>query len=66
MLNIENIDQKYYKVVNSKEWKEFQDKFNNCNNIFVLGHGIGCNMRLTYRTDLFFCLAADGYLDTSS
>ena len=39
MLNIENIDEKYYKVVNSKAWKEFQEKFNKCNNIFVLGHG---------------------------
>ena len=27
MLNIENIDEKYYKVVNSNAWKEFQEKF---------------------------------------
>ena len=39
MLNIENIDEKNFKVVNSKSWKSFQDKFNDCNNIFVLGHG---------------------------
>ena len=39
MLNIENIDEKYYKVVNSNAWKQFQEKFNDCNNIFVLGHG---------------------------
>ena len=39
MLNIENIDEKYYKVVNGEKWKEFQIKFNKCNNIFVLGHG---------------------------
>lgn len=39
MLNIENIDQLYYKVVNSPEWKELQEKFNNCDDIFVLGHG---------------------------
>ena len=39
MLNIENIDEKYYKVVHSEAWKEFQEKFNDCNNIFVLGHG---------------------------
>ena len=39
MLNIENIDEKYYKVVNGEKWKEFQNKFNKCNNIFVLGHG---------------------------
>ena len=39
MLNIENIDEKYYKVVHSKEWTKFQDKFNDCDDIFVLGHG---------------------------
>tara|TARA_B100000287_G_scaffold397900_1_gene414882 strand:+ start:120 stop:1079 length:960 start_codon:yes stop_codon:yes gene_type:complete len=39
MLNIENIDQLYYKVVNSPEWKELQEKFNNCDDILVLGHG---------------------------
>ncbi len=39
MLNFENLDEKFVKVVNSKEWKELQQKFNKCNDIYVLGHG---------------------------
>lgn len=39
MLNFENIDEKFVKVVNSTEWKELQEKFNKCNDIYVLGHG---------------------------
>ena len=39
MLNIESIDQVFYKVVNSDEWKELQDKFNEADDIYVLGHG---------------------------
>jgi len=39
MLNIESIDQVFYKVVNSDEWKELQDKFNQADDIYVLGHG---------------------------
>jgi len=39
MLNFENIDEKFVKVVNSSEWKELQEKFNQCNDIYVLGHG---------------------------
>lgn len=39
MLNFENIGEKFVKVVNSKEWKELQEKFNKCNEIYVLGHG---------------------------
>lgn len=39
MLNIENIGEKFIEVINSKEWKEFQDKFNKSNEIYVLGHG---------------------------
>ena len=39
MLNIENIDEKFYKTLNSDQWKEFQDKFNDCDDIFILGHG---------------------------
>ena len=38
-IDIENIDEKFYKVVNSQEWKELQEKFNNCDDIYVLGHG---------------------------
>ena len=39
MLNFENIDEKFVKTVNSDEWKELQEKFNFCNDIYVLGHG---------------------------
>ena len=39
MLNIENMDQKFHKVVQSDEWKELQTKFNQATNIYVLGHG---------------------------
>ncbi len=39
MLDIENIEDKFRKIVNSPEWKEFQEKFNNCHDIYVIGHG---------------------------
>ena len=39
MLDFENIDEKFVKIVNSPEWLEFQQKFNDCNDVYVLGHG---------------------------
>lgn len=39
MLNIESIEGLFYDVVNSDEWKELQEKFNNADDIYVLGHG---------------------------
>ena len=39
MLNFENLGEKFVKVVNSGEWKNLQSKFNECNDIYVLGHG---------------------------
>ena len=39
MLNFENIDEKFVDVVHSKEWQELQEKYNKCNDIYVLGHG---------------------------
>tara|TARA_R100000008_G_C3587657_1_gene173820 strand:- start:3740 stop:4711 length:972 start_codon:yes stop_codon:yes gene_type:complete len=39
MFDIENIEQKFKDVVNSAEWSELQEKFNNCDDIYVLGHG---------------------------
>ena len=39
MLNIENIESLFYEVINSDEWKELQEKFNNADDIYVLGHG---------------------------
>lgn len=39
MLDFENIGQKFIDVVSSSAWKEFQSKFNECNDIYILGHG---------------------------
>ena len=39
MLDIENFGQRFTEIVNSAEWEEFQEKFNNCDDIYVLGHG---------------------------
>lgn len=39
MLNFENLDEKFVKIVNSDTWKELQSKYNKCNDIYVLGHG---------------------------
>lgn len=39
MLNFENLDEKFVRIVNSPEWSELQEKFNNSNDIYVLGHG---------------------------
>ena len=39
MIEIENIEEKFKKIVSSPEWLQFQEKFNNCNDIYVLGHG---------------------------
>lgn len=39
MLNFENIGEKFVQVVNSPEWKDLQNKFNDCHDIYVLGHG---------------------------
>jgi phosphoheptose isomerase len=39
MLNFENIDEKFVRIVNSKVWQELQAKYNKCNDIYVLGHG---------------------------
>lgn len=39
MIDIEDIGQKFSDIVSSNEWKDFQEKFNSCNEIYVLGHG---------------------------
>lgn len=39
MLNFENLDEKFVKIVNSKEWIALQAKFNRACDIYVLGHG---------------------------
>ena len=38
-LNFENIGDKFLEVTNTKEWAQLQEKFNDCVDIFVLGHG---------------------------
>ena len=39
MLNFENLDEKFVRIVNSENWQDLQDKFNSSNDIYVLGHG---------------------------
>ena len=39
MLNFENLGDLFIKVVQTPEWAALQEKFNNCNDIYVLGHG---------------------------
>tara|TARA_R110002020_G_scaffold29001_1_gene91787 strand:- start:8123 stop:9100 length:978 start_codon:yes stop_codon:yes gene_type:complete len=39
MLNFENIGDKFVSTVNTPEWEQLQNKFNRCNDIYVLGHG---------------------------
>ena len=39
MLNFENLGDKFIQVVQTPEWAALQEKFNNCNDIYVLGHG---------------------------
>ena len=39
MLNFENIGDRFVQVVHTPEWDELQEKYNDCNDIYVLGHG---------------------------
>ena len=39
MLNFENLGDRFIQVVQTPEWAALQEKFNNCNDIYVLGHG---------------------------
>ena len=38
-INIENIGHKFTEIVNTPEWKDLQNKYNKCDDIYVLGHG---------------------------
>mgnify|MGYP001158446635 FL=1 len=38
-LNFENIGNVFNEVTDSKEWQELQEKFNYCDDIFIIGHG---------------------------
>ena len=37
MLDIENFDQKFTEIVQSKEWKHLQEAYNSAKNVFILG-----------------------------
>lgn len=39
MLDFENIGNKFREIVNSPTWEELQKKYNDCDDIYVLGHG---------------------------
>ena len=39
MMNIENIGHRFTEIVNTPEWTELQEKYNKCDDIYVLGHG---------------------------
>ena len=39
MLNFENLGEIFVKIVQTPEWAELQEKFNDCQDIYVLGHG---------------------------
>ena len=39
MLNFENIGERFIEVIHSNDWKDLQNKYNKCNDIYVLGHG---------------------------
>ena len=38
-MNIENIGHRFTEIVNTPEWNELQEKYNKCDDIYVLGHG---------------------------
>ena len=39
MLNFENIGDRFIQVVHTPEWEQLQEKYNQCDDIYVLGHG---------------------------
>ena len=39
MLDIENLSNKFFEIVESEEWRQLQEKYNMCDDIYVLGHG---------------------------
>jgi len=39
MINLENIEDKFKKIINSKEFNKLQSYYNSCKHIFFLGHG---------------------------
>ncbi len=39
LINIESIGDRFNEITNSKEWHDLQQKYNKCDDIYVLGHG---------------------------
>ena len=39
MLNFENLGEMFVKIIQTPHWAELQNKFNDCGDIYVLGHG---------------------------
>lgn len=39
MLNYENLTGRFEEIISSRPWAELQSKFNQCSDIFLLGHG---------------------------
>lgn len=39
VMNVENLTDKFYEVVSSAAWSELQSAFNDCDDIYVIGHG---------------------------
>lgn len=58
-IDIENIGQLFQEVTESLEWKEFQEKFDECDDIYVLGHG--GNMAVADHTAIDITRLSSGY-----
>jgi phosphoheptose isomerase len=39
MMNIENLGHRFTEIISTPEWNELQEKYNKCDDIYVLGHG---------------------------
>ena len=39
MINLENIENKFEKIVSSEEWKKLQELYNKSTHVFMFGHG---------------------------
>ena len=39
VINLENIEDKFYKIIKSKEFIDLQDQYNKASHVFFFGHG---------------------------
>ena len=58
MLDFENLGDKFAQIVQTTEWRELQEKYNKCNDIYVLGHG--GNMGVADHTAVDMTRLSDG------